>query len=208
MRDVIGEYLARSGVRPGAGEHFEVRVRYYLRQTDLELRRRYYIEALLPELAEYYRSLLPQDCHPTHLVTIASDSPELVVLLAKALQAERCLILFTDDRRKLLNEAAEGVRSRVPRCDVLTGVITRDDRMPEEMRRWVDRFIESVAPSQVLFDLTPGAKDMSLELAMSIAPTGSYLFYLRHEVTERKAVPAKREPLVQRVHRIAAAPLR
>jgi hypothetical protein len=207
LRSAIGEFLARSGARPGDGESFEIRVRYYLRQTDPEWRRRYYIEDLLPELAGYYRSCLPAHCRPTHLVTVASDSPELVVLLAAALPARRCLILFTDDRRGRMEEAAAGVRSRVPRCEVLAGEVTRDDGMPVVMKGRVDGFIESVAPGEILFDLTPGAKDMSLELAMSIAPAGSYLFYLRHEfAADRRAVPAKREPLVQRVHRTPAAP--
>ncbi len=76
-----------------------------------------------------------------------------------------------------MKQAREDVREIVPDCEVLSGEFRRDDRMPEEMKEHVDRFMESIDSSKVLFDLTPGAKDMSLELAVSIARPGSYVFY-------------------------------
>ena len=201
LAPAIQEYLAWSGARPDISSDFEVRVRYYLRQIDRNLSRRYYVDALLPELANYYRGQLPQDCHATHLITIASSSPELVALLAKTLQARRCLILFTKDHEGLMKQAREDVREIVPDCEVISGEIMRDDRMPVEMKDHVDRFMESIDPSKVLFDLTPGRKDMSLELAVSIARPGSYVFYLRHDFDPnlKKAIPGMKPPLVRRV---------
>ena len=207
LRATLREYLAQLGARPQPAEDFEIRVRYYLRQTDPELRRRYYIEALLPELAEYYRSQFPQDCRPTHLVTIASDSPELVVLLAQTLQAERCLILFTTDKEGPMRVALEAVERSLPDCVVHAEQIDAGEKLPEEMKRRVERFMGTVDPSQVLFDLTPGTKEMSIIMAVRIAPPGSLLFYLRHEMTaDRIAIPGMRTPLLERASRIAARP--
>jgi hypothetical protein len=225
IRPAIREYLARSSARPGAGSSFEVRQRYYQIQTDTNRRRRYYVEDLLPDLADYHRDQLPNDCRPTHLVTIASHSPELVVLLAKTLRPGRCLILFTDENRHFMEEAVGDIQRLVPTCEsrpalftrdnqmadsmkqhvgpdceVISGEIRRDDRMSEDMKNNVALFMDAIDSSKVLFDLTPGTKDMSLELAMSIAPPGSYLFYLRHDFDpEGKPLPGKKPPLMHRV---------
>ncbi len=44
LAPAIREYLARSGARPDINADFEVRVRYYLRQIDRNLSRRYYVQ--------------------------------------------------------------------------------------------------------------------------------------------------------------------
>jgi hypothetical protein len=38
------------------------------------------------------------DCRPTHMVTIVSGSPELVLLAARSLDVRRCLLLYTPDK--------------------------------------------------------------------------------------------------------------
>ena len=118
-----------------------------------------------------------------------------------SLQASRCLILFTEDHKWLMEQAREYVRKIVPDCDIVAGEIRRDDRMAEEMKEQVNQFLMKIDPSQVLFDLTPGAKDMSLELAVNIARPGSFVFYLRHDFDPKlkKAIPGMKPPLVQKV---------
>ncbi|MHB1556524.1 MAG: hypothetical protein ACYC61_03470 [Isosphaeraceae bacterium] len=196
-REALRDYLARLGVRPDPGQAFEVRSRYYGLQTDSEIRRQFYVENLLPELADYYRSLLPRDCRPSHLVTIASDSPELMVLLARAIQAEHCLILYTEDKGKRLNFARNAIERDLLRCKVQARQFTNGDGMRDEINTHVECFLSKVHPSRVLFDLTPGTKEMSILMSFEIAPPGSYLFYARHSTPQRGIViPEKRPPLI------------
>jgi hypothetical protein len=200
LRRTLRTYVARSASRPGPNSPLDLRGRYYLRQVDRDLQRDYYIQDLLPELAAYYRDQLPPGCRPTHLVTIASHSPELVILLANAVKPQRCLILFTEDNRAHMETAMRGVRESIESCDVQLAPFTKGDGMASEMDQHVRRFTESVSPGDIVFDLTPGHKEMSLELALRVAPRGSYLFYLRHDTdgATRAAMPKKRKPFLER----------
>jgi hypothetical protein len=200
LRSALRTYVARSVSRPESDATFVLRQRYYLRQVDRGFQRDYYIQDLLPELAAYYHDELPAGCQPTHLVTIASHSPELVILLAHAIKPRRCLILYTQDNRGHMETAMKGVRTAVAACDVQPASFTKSDTMAREMGQHVLRFTESVSPGDVIFDLTPGHKEMSLELALRLAPAGSYLFYLRHDTDDysRAAIPEKRRPFVER----------
>ncbi|HZW34071.1 MAG TPA: hypothetical protein VFF52_25330, partial [Isosphaeraceae bacterium] len=199
LRSALRSYVARSASRPGPESSLDLRRRYYLRQVDRELQRNYYIQDLLPELAVYYRDQLPPACRPTHLVTIASQSPELVILLANAIKPRRCLILYTQDNRGHMETAMIGVRRSVQSCDVQPRPFTKGDAMAGEIRQHVLNFTQAVSPGDVLFDLTPGHKEMSLVLALRVAPRGSYLFYLRHDTDPdtRAAIPETRKPFVE-----------
>lgn len=196
-REAFRDYLARLGARPDTAEAFEIRSRYYGLQSNSEIRRQFYVENLLPELADYYRSLLPRDCRPSHLVTIASDSPELAALLARTIQAEHCLILYTEDKVKPLEFARNAIQRVVPQCEIKAQQFTNDDGMRDEFNTYVECFVSDVHPRRVLFDLTPGTKEMSILMSFEIAPPGSYLFYARHPTPQRGIViPEKRPPLI------------
>ncbi len=183
------KYMAQAGVAPGRDEPFEARRQHYLDQVEAVAKREYYISHILDELATFFRSQFPPGLRWTHLVTVASDSPELVPLMVTAAQPQHCLLLFTDnyEGQKQVAEAAIG-KTGVD-CSVLATRFSMST-IDEDFGREIERFTAGVPAEDVLIDLTPGNKVMSLSLAFSAAPRGAYLIYVRHEYEGKRVKPA------------------
>ncbi len=189
-------YMSQAGVPPGRDEPFEARRQHYLDQVETVAKREYYISHLLPELAAFFRSQFPPGLRWTHLVTVASDSPELVPLMVTAAQPQHCLLLFTDNYEGQKQAAEVAIRKTGVDCSVLTtrfSLATID----EDFRREIAHFTEGVPAEHVLIDLTPGNKVMSLSLAFSAAPRAAYLIYVRHEYEGKLVKPALIPPLLR-----------
>lgn len=175
----------------------------------------YYRSALLPMIADRLREQLCREhkqlATGALLVSIFSGSPDLVRLTALAVRPARVLVLYTDDKSPggespgSLTNATEP-RRQPPKlmqelCSELrrgTGISTQPDavtwgafhsteEMWSQMPTLVRQFVGETSWDRVVFDLTPGTKEMTLVLAAK-APRGSHLCYVRHdqdEVTKR-----------------------
>ena len=194
------KYLAMAGVPPGRDEPFAVRCNHYMDQVDASRQREYYITHLMPELANYFQQCFPRDARWTHLVTVASGSPELVPLMVAAVRPGQCLILYTEDFKNQEQIAEMAIKETSPQCDIQSGSFSIRS-MDEDFQREISGFVEDVDPEHVLIDLTPGNKEMSLSLAFHVAPSGSYVIYARHEYDGKRPRPALLPPLIRKAWR-------
>jgi hypothetical protein len=193
-REALRDYLASLDAPPDEAAPLAARRDYYLRQPPhLPRTQGYYATHLLPEVAGRLRAQARAWAawSPTHLVTVVSGSPELVLLGARAVGARRCLLLhtaeFAAEAERLAALLGGGGVEAVP------GLFADDDGMLPTMRGLVGAFAAGVADGDLVFDLTPGTKLMTLTLervARQDRPR-SWLVYVRHDFDKarRKNVP-------------------
>jgi hypothetical protein len=195
MRDL----LAEAGVPPAPHELFEIKRFHYLSLVDPLEQRAYYLRCLMIDIASESRKQLPPECQPTHLITIASDSPELAALMVEMIQPKECLLLYRADSTQLVEEALKAIRWSRVNCKV-KHLAFGAEKMSDEISEHVHRFLDGVAPERSMIDLTPGTKEMSLTLALEIAVPGTYLFYRRHRIdrTTKRPDPDWLQPLIWR----------
>ena len=187
------------GVPPDRYAPRELRAAHFLRQVDRTTADRYYRQCILPDVVEDVREQVRQ-LRPSHwprnLVTIVSDSPELIELTARAFTPTRILVLYSEQKKVYLEPALEAVRRDVPGCDPIPHSFHMGPSMIADMREGIDTFTAGVSPEDLVFDLTPGNKEMSLALAMELAPPGAWLFYLRHQFEGRTPKPFTEEAVL------------
>lgn len=181
----LAAYLGRLGAPPDLREEFEVRRRYWaLQPTGSGRGRAYYTEKLLPTIIQMRREGVSKDWpdwRPRWFVTVVSDSPDLIRLCFEAVGAEYCLLLHSDEKR--FCEAAERARRALglkeeDRCRLAPFRETND--LQDAFRPYLDAFLAGVDPSDIVFDITPGKRNMTLALAAA-APVGSCLLYVDHD---------------------------
>lgn len=168
---------------------------------------RYYSKELLPLIIDQLREQDRPVSEGCHLVTIVSGSPDVIRLTAGTLLPSRILLLYTSDkspsgdphaadaRPKLVNELLTELKngSHGP-VDVQAAAFETSgsmwDRIPELVRAFETE--SGAEPQSVVFDLTPGTKEMTLVLCQRAARKGSWLTYLRHDQDEisKRAVPS------------------
>jgi hypothetical protein len=136
------------------------------------------------------------DCRPTHLVTVVSNVPSVVVQAPAALDVQRCLLLheeppdrkqWGESRYKLIKKNHEEIlRALKDRgIDVESIGVQLGSREEElsQLRAVLQSFTGGVSWDRLAFDLTPGYKSLSLALEEA-APAGSWLLYCRHQQLE------------------------
>lgn len=204
----LAGYLASLDVQPPLGEEgiAEEARNWYLRQWNRRRDRAlaFYREQLLPRISRQCRERIRQKCGGqsgkspslalTHLVTIASDNPELIPLAAAALEVRHCLILYTADKQDKM-EAAKMELERLGRCAKEMPFEANGD-LSRQFGEAVSCFTAGTTPEHVAFDLTPGTKLMSLTLAYQVAQQGSWLHYLRHERRGTAVCPGTERPML------------
>jgi hypothetical protein len=188
-RQVLRAYLAGLGLPPGREEPFEDRCRYHaLQPRDHPATERYYAEALLPDVAAGLRRQVESDWpgwRPACLVTVLSASRALVRLAAEALAVREVVLLHTEDdpSEHILaarDEVCADLQARGTSC---RPVAFREEglaAMIQALRAQLTAALGAVSPEEVVFDMTPGKKNMTLALSRA-APQGSWLIYCRHE---------------------------
>jgi hypothetical protein len=199
-RFVLADYLAQLGAEPPPPrsaqdeEQLAICRAYDERQPRGRARTEdFYWRALLPTIIDRCRQRVRQrwgDWSPEFLVTIASNNPALVPLSARVLGARNVLVLYTPQDKQI----AAGVRriesyfvNKEAKCQPFTHG-PREQLLPH-FRNLVWSFLPAgVHPEQVVFDVTPGKKVMSVTLA-DIAPRGSWLVYLEHTALYDRARP-------------------
>jgi hypothetical protein len=186
---------AELDVPPGKGESPEQRREWYLRQTSETRAERYYRTNLLPDIAKRLRrQWLKNGTVCSHVVTILSDSPTLAWLAPKVTGARCCLVLYTKGRNEQEEQeklaALDWLKeSLAEQCHIAGRHFTSVEQLVANCEQVIDSFTASADPRAVVLDLTPGTKEMTLELALSAARPGNRLMYIRHERHRRRPVP-------------------
>jgi hypothetical protein len=206
-RLALRAYLAALEARPPAEETAEGRDRraaYFLRLhgRDQERARRYYREDLLRSIARHCRAQVERRPRPAApvLVTIASGNPELIYLAAEIVRPRRCVVLHTpgDTPARQVKAAETLLAGGTARCPLVPVECADDDALPTRLRQAVSQAADGSDPQEVVLDLTPGTKLMSLSLALDVAREGNWLLYLRqdYDLDRRVNRPFGERPLL------------
>jgi hypothetical protein len=195
---VLRPLLTELGMPPDMREPLPTRARYFALLPATHPRAYpYYRESILPEVVERLRRLREErwpDWRPSHLVTILSTSEELVPLAAGALAVRHVLICYTPDGEKgRLSIAAGRLRGDLAARGIACTLAPFRDGSPLEieaaLRPHVQAFTAGAGPNDVVLDMTPGKKPMTLALER-LAPAGSWLVYWRHaQLGDRRPDP-------------------
>lgn len=202
LRIALREYLAEFGAPPDIEAPAQARIAYYLRQLDFhpDAAKAYYRRCLLAEIVCRCRnklsSKLPPNVWPSHLVTIVSKNPEVVELSSRMLAPARVLAMYTSETECHVRGLLAELGCHVPRCSVETQRFDPGPAMGQQMRKAIGRFAEGLDRGRLAFDLTPGSKEMSLALALELAPPGSRLLYVRHRWGDHGPQPLTEEPVL------------
>lgn len=173
---------------PDDGKAFQRCRTYYQRQPRGEPRTTaYYWTHLLPTITQRCRSQVLArypDCRPANMVTIVSGSPELVLLAARSLDVQHCLLLYTPDgassrdqtsRMQMVRDALEADgRSCQPAC------FANDETLEQQIPAAIARFVDGQPAETFALDLTPGSKWMTL-VANRAMPAGSWRLYVKND---------------------------
>jgi hypothetical protein len=196
VRRGLAAYLAELDAPPPRDETAagrERRADYYLRLAGRDAGRAdaYYRADLLASIVARCRAQAADLACPAapRLVTVASDSPELVLLAVEALRPRRCLVLHTADEggRTRRDAVLQLLAGNGVGCVPEPAPFDDGDALPAELSAATAAFVGAAA--DVVFDLTPGSKLMSLALALRVARPGDWLLYLRHRRVGRYVRP-------------------
>lgn len=197
----LGPYRNALDLPPLRQDPPDRRRNYYLRQRDEARARQFYRDNLLPDIAHNLREqwLRHNGSPATHLVTFASDNPELVYLAVQVVRPRTCLILYTRDKSDRLQEACQLLEQNPTDCEMIPREYESLEHLLQGISPAVRQFVAHLAPEGVVLDLTPGNKEMSLILALEVAQPGNRLYYVRHERRGPRVVPFSERLLVRRV---------
>jgi len=147
---------------------------------------------LLPEIVADCRARLAQrgwTRSPGLMVTIVSHQWELVVQGALVFRPPRCLVLSTQDMEAEKDKALAELRGRLPSCEPVDRRFTEGKVMAGRVQDLLEECCGSMAAGELLFDLTPGNKEMSLDLATAVAQPGNWLTHARHKMDAGYVIP-------------------
>ncbi len=169
---------------------------YYLRQSrEMETTEDFYWKRLLPTIIEQRRRQVRQqwgEWKPSWFVTIASNNPALVPLGVEVLGARNCLVLYTPGERGIDAGIGRIERYFDRKLDHFVKQpfqLAARETLLAEFQKHVRNFLPvGIDPSDIVFDVTPGKKTMSVTLS-DIAPPGSWMLYLEHTALYGQAVP-------------------
>ncbi|MCX7700220.1 MAG: hypothetical protein N2039_05035 [Gemmataceae bacterium] len=200
-RKALKPYLQHLKVRPTLEDSQEDRRGYFL-SPDLDAGEAsdYYRQYLLPDIIQRCRAddslkTLPA---PDALITIASDNPDLVILGIEVHRPRRCLVLYTTDKANATASARQAAKENSVGCQVYEQSFNDLEDLRANMSETIARFIAHHKPESILFDLTPGPKDISFSLMLDVAPSKSMFYYLKHQIEQsvRRVVPFSEKPIV------------
>lgn len=204
-RDALKPYLFKLKIRPDRDDDVEIQTQYYLSPDLDEISAKdFYLDILLPKISEECKKKTVGD-YPSDLralVTIFSDSPELVGLAIDVFRPERCLALGTKDKHEEFKKIIDQTKNRCEQNnrDLVDHWFHDLDELRDKTKEVVQQFISQFKPEQILFDLTPGPKDISLGFLLEIAPPGSYFCYFQHRMKPktRRVIPFSAQPKLLR----------
>ncbi len=210
-REALKTYLQSLKVRPTIHDPIEQRTAYYLsNDLDHEAARTFYRDVLMHEIITRCRLRLPPKvpAPPEALITIASNNPELVLLGIEVFQPRRCLVLYTADLAADTFAVREAARENSVRCEVIEQPFADLAHLRREMLPTIRDFIRPLPSHGVIYDLTPGPKDVSFTWMLELASPDSWLYYLRHSIDpgSRRPDPLSLAPVVWQSQRSPSMP--
>ncbi len=182
---LLRPFLEQLGVPPAPEGPWEKRVAHYrgISRTGAD---KYHWSHLLRTIVcrcgEKFRLRYPE-LKAKRLITVVSTSPSVVVLAPASLQVQSCLLLYEEADQKvkmivpILEEFLRSVGIQ-PRSEPIR-VGSREIEL-ETIAPRVREFCAGVAADEVIYDMTPGYKPLSLALD-EIASPESWRIYCRHE---------------------------
>jgi hypothetical protein len=192
LRRALAPCLAELEVPPPPDAEKHHLLAYYrrLHQRHPQKARCYYRQQLLPRIIEGLRQQWPAAKSVKYLVSIISNNPELVHLAIEVTRPETCLLFYTRDKlphREELERLRQQSGSHA--CQLLFLEQPDTDHLLQQMKQQVPLLTRNDPPEQVVLDLTPGTKEMSLNLALETARPGNCLIYLRHQLEQTLVLP-------------------
>jgi hypothetical protein len=180
----LPDYLAEFSGDPEAARarFFDDANGYHRLLTDRGERGRasaYYRDELLGPIADRCRGQLPRDWpdHP-RLVTFLSGTSELVELAARIHRPGRVLLLCTPETESHQARAAEQVKAAAgTKCEVACLKVT-SDALPGGLPPEALAFARDGRPDDLVLDLTPGTKAVTLALYTDLGLPGSRPVYV------------------------------
>jgi hypothetical protein len=203
----LDEYLARLFQRPLLTDPPATRRAWYCslwERGQQEAARTWFVDALLNEIAAECRQHLLEWCpdeRPSALVTIASDSWELMPQISEIVRPDRCLVLYTAEKAQQYTRALEVARrlvtERGAKCEFVPGIFDATGDFFEQFGPMIRSFANGMDPAWLALDLTPGSKEMSLALQFAAPDRENKLLYLRHKKQGSLVVPGSQQLLVR-----------
>ncbi|MCS7161315.1 MAG: hypothetical protein RMJ19_12660 [Gemmatales bacterium] len=201
LRAVLNCYLSALDVRPAHPAEddasFEICAQWYMRQLFPFEHFDFYCEYLVPYLSNKLRQQLRRDypdCRPQVLVTVLSQSWNLVPLMVRTFGVTTCFLLYTPDNSSIV-ENIPHVRQALYQGMSEVHVEVIPFQVNDGYQSFYQLPIWQRYPADKLgVDLTPGKKVMSLHL-YSAAPQGSWMIYLDSQQRDNRPIPGKEQLL-------------
>ena len=202
-RKALAEYVANNKVRPGPSASHDACRRYYLHLRDPRRAEEFYVDRLLETIAAECREKLTGICDATaltHLVTIVSRRPAIIKLATRVIAPRECLLFYTD-REAAIQAAEQDVGQYMEQSGVRVQPVAFEDNeeLPGTFRERIERFAAETGTENLVLDLTPGTKWMTLAMSAA-APPGSWLIYWWHATREGdvRIIPGSERPFLWR----------
>jgi hypothetical protein len=196
---VLRKYLARLGAEPPIDAPFARRRSHYV-SSEFPEAQDYYWRCLLDDaVSRCAKSLRGNDADwsPTHLVSVVSGTASIVAMAPLAAGVKHCLLLHEGDEKNKVPQNIAPTLSRVierleaKKIECLPRQVRVGERAGElaRIKEHLQSFATGVDPNNLVVDLTPGFKPLTLALA-EVAPPGCWLIYCRHrQVVDQRVDP-------------------
>ena len=147
----------------------------------------FYRDVLLPEIEARCRAQLSAGWfdRPRRLVTILSESPELAVLTAAIVRPASVLLHFSTKTERHLTDALARLTTLVPRKNIRAIRVT-DDTRPGLLAGEVTDAVAAFPPDEVVINLTPGTKLMTVGLWHHLVEPGRRMNYVQTQWGETR----------------------
>jgi len=171
-----------AGLQDGRLSNDDLATRY-LRLNRREPADDFFIQHCVPRMADELRLKLgEQGTIPPLLVTVASNTIAVAFLTLAVLRPKQCLILYTAEDPYILKKASQllAYGKTIEGCIPILHQIQDINNFASEAYEAVAQHCGDAASADLAYDLTPGKKEMSLDLFLDVAAHGSPMLYCRH----------------------------
>jgi hypothetical protein len=147
----------------------------------------FYRDVLQPEIEARCRSQLPPGWfdRPRRLVTILSESPELAVLTVAIVRPASVFLLYSPKTERHLADTLSRLTDLVP-SEAVRPLLIADDTRPGRLEREVIEAAAALPPDELVIDLTPGTKGMTVALWYHLAAPGRRMIYIQTQWGEAR----------------------
>ena len=199
----LSDLLAELEMPPSDNAEFTERKDHYLRLVgwNRDGAQRYYRNRLLSEIVARCRTKVQaqtSDGSFDVLATILTRNYDLAVIAVGAFRPNRCILFFTDDTKKHLNDCREQMAPWLAKDRVQPIEIDAEADV-ESLAQTISDTLRPVCDQKLVIDLTPGKKTMTLAM-YEAAPPAAMLYYLHNKWRGRIVEPDSENPDVWSKH--------